>query len=58
MQLRVREAVVLVKVRLMIANKTVLLRVLQRNRRETERYRNTYIHIHRHIQIVCIHTYG
>ena len=58
MQLRIREAVVLVKVRQMIANNTVLLRVLQRNRRETERYRNTYIHIHTHTQMVCIHTYG
>ena len=36
MHLRIRDAVVLVKVRQMIANKTVLLRVLQRNRRETE----------------------
>ena len=55
MQLRIREAVVLVKVRQMIANKTVLLRVLQRNRRETERYRKTYIHIHTHIWIyVCV----
>ena len=57
MQLRIRDAVVLVKVRQMIANKTVLLRVLQRNRRETERYRNTYVHIHTHTQMVCIHTY-
>ena len=49
MQLRVREAVVLVKVRQMIANKTVLLRVRETGvkQRDTEIHIYTYIHTYR-----------
>ena len=56
MQLRVREAVVLVKVRQMIANKTVLLRVREtgEKQRDTEIHIYTYIHTYR--QYAYTHT--